>query len=84
MNYRASFNDEEVLAFNKGAVTQPTRKMAQCTDYPEPDLADFYYYLAHCDLEEIELRWVRKAFYLQKRIKVGQSYVRRKNGKNSL
>ena len=73
----ADFNDAEVLRFNKCAVTQPTRKLAECYDYPEPDLAEFYDHLANYSRSRLDSRWARKAEKLRWGRRERTFYVRR-------
>lgn len=72
----AAFNDEEVLQFNKCAVIQPTRKMAQCQDYPESDLAEFYEILAHSENPDA-VYWSLKAVDLWEQHTIRHFSVRR-------
>lgn len=73
----AAFNDEEVLKFNKYLWTARTRKMTECADYPQADLAEFYEMLAQ-DENGVVDHWNTKSLQLWDDLHERKFYVGRK------
>ena len=76
--YDCNFNDAEVLRYNKGPLLLQTLKMAECRDYPEHDLAEFYQMLAQDKEGAIVDDWNMKSLNLWDDLHERKFYVRRK------